>query len=89
MIDVDKENFVYYKVMIGLNESYLNELLNGIYLKNEEKFFMVIFCVNLMIFFSSMNLDSFLECYRCVGKFYIMNILEMLEGFSFSLSVID
>ena len=87
--DVDKENLAHYKVMIGPNESYLNELSNGTYLKNEEKLFMAISRVNLMTPSSSMNLDSFLERYRRVGKFYITNILEMPEGFSFSPSAID
>ena len=35
------------------------------------------------------NLDNFLERYQKIGKFYLTNILEMPEGFSFDPSSID
>lgn len=87
--EVDKENIAHYKVMIGPNESYLDELSNGTDLKNEEKLFMAVSRVNLMTPNNSINLDNFLERYKKVGKFYITNILEMPNGFSFNPNSID
>lgn len=87
--EVDKENIAHYKVMIGPNFSYLEDLSEGMDLKNDEKLFMAISRVNLMTPKSSINLDNFLERYRKVGKFYLTNILEMPEGFSFDPSSID
>ena len=87
--EVDIENISHYKVMIGPNQSYLDELSEGSNLRNDEKLFMTISRVNLMTPTSSLNLDKFLEQYRKVGKFYVTNILEMPEGFGFNPSSID
>lgn len=87
--EVDKENIAHYKVMIGPNFSYLEDLSEGMDLKNDEKLFMAISRVNLMTPRSSINLDNFLERYQKIGKFYLTNILEMPEGFSFDSSSID
>ncbi|HFG6990484.1 toll/interleukin-1 receptor domain-containing protein [Acinetobacter baumannii] len=87
--EVDKENIAYYKVMIGPNVSYLDELSEGTDLQDEEKLFMAISRINLMTPSSSINLDNFLERYKKVGKFYITNILEMREGLGFKPNAID
>lgn len=87
--EVDKENIAYYKVMIGPNISYLDELSEGTDLQDEEKLFMAVSRINLMTPSSSINLDNFLECYKKVGKFYITNILEMPEGPGFKPNAID
>lgn len=87
--DVDRENIAHYKVMIGPNESYLEEISSGNNLTNDEKLVMAISRVNLMTPTNSLNLDSFLERYRKAGKFYITNILEMPEGFGFNPNSID
>ncbi|ENU25500.1 toll/interleukin-1 receptor domain-containing protein [Acinetobacter modestus] len=87
--EVDKENAAHYKVMIGPNVSYLDELSEGTDLQNEEKLFMAVSRVNLMTPSSSINLDNFLERYKKVGKFYITNILEMPNGFGFNPNAID
>lgn len=87
--EVDKENAAHYKVMIGPNVSYLDELSEGTDLQNEEKLFMAVSRVNLMTPSSSINLDNFLERYKKVGKFYITNILEMPNRFGFNPNAID
>ena len=87
--EVDKENIAHYKVMIGPNLSYLDELSEGTDLQDEEKLFMAVSRVNLMTPSNSINLDNFLERYKKIGKFYITNILEMPEGFGFNPNAID
>lgn len=87
--EVDKENIAHYKVMLGPNESYLDELSTGMDLKDEEKLFLARSRVNLMTPTSSLNLDRFLEKYRKTGQFYVTNILEMPNGYGFNPSSID
>jgi len=87
--EVDRENIAHYKVMIGPNESYLKELSDASGLSNDEQLFLSISRVNLMTPSTSFNLDSFLERYRKIGKYYITNILEMPEGYGYSQTAID